>query len=278
MSGMGSRSWLAGAALVACLSGAPASAQVPEGPTAMTGDPCAGIVDPPMDASLLPIMQPGARLTPPPPAPGAAKAMADQRARDWPDLCRYRDANAKVKAPPAAVFMGDSITEAWGVADPGFFSGRFLDRGISGQTSPQMLLRFRPDVIALRPRVVHILAGTNDIAGNTGPTSEAAFEGNIQSMVELAKAHHIRVVIASILPMDALGWRPDYRPAGEVRRLNAWLKSYAARAGASYLDYYSHLANPAGGFRHELSNDGVHPNLTGYAIMRRLAVAAIGAG
>src|SRR5207245_2854716 len=124
-----------------------------------------------------------------------------------------------LKRPPQAVFMGDSITEAWGIADPGFFKGGFVDRGISGQTSPQMLLRFRADVVALRPAVVHILAGTNDIAGNTGPTSERAFEDIIQSMVELAKAHHIRVVIASILPMDRLGWRPDYRPAGEVRRL-----------------------------------------------------------
>lgn len=248
-----------------------------EGPTAMVGDPCAGIVDRPMDASLLPMLQPGAKIVPPPPDPGQAKAMADQRAKDWPNLCRYRTANAALKRPPRAVFMGDSITEAWGVADPRFFSGGVVDRGISGQTSPQMLLRFRADVIALKPRVVHIMAGTNDVAGNTGPTSERAFEDNIESMVELAKAHHIRVVIASILPMDRLGWRPDYRPAGEVRRLNAWLRAYAARAGAAYLDYYSRLATPDGGFRKDLSNDGVHPNLTGYAIMRKLAGPAIAA-
>lgn len=266
---------LAATAALSLLAGR-AAAQGSAGPTAMVADPCAGIVQQPMDASLLPIMQPGAKLRPPPPDPAAAKAMAEQQAKDWPNLCRYRTANAAVTRPPKAVFMGDSITEAWGVADPGFFSGGVLDRGISGQTSPQMLLRFRADVVALKPRVVHILAGTNDIAGNTGPTSERAFEDNIESMVELAQAHHIRVVIASILPMDVLGWRPDYRPAGEVRRLNAWLRAYAGRAGAVYLDYYSHLATPEGGFRKDLSNDGVHPNTTGYAIMRRLASPAIG--
>jgi lysophospholipase L1-like esterase len=139
-----------------------------------------------------------------------------------------------------------------------------------------MLLRFRSDVVALHPKVVHLLAGTNDIAGNTGPTSERAFEDNVASMVELAKARHIRVVIASILPMDAIGWRPDYRPAEQVRRLNAWLKAYSAKAGVSYLDYYSHLTTAQGGFRRELSNDGVHPNLAGYAVMRKLADQAIG--
>lgn len=261
-----------------CLVAAPAGARAADAPTAMVADPCAGIPDQPLDSSLLPMLQPGARITPPPPNPSAAQAMAEQRAKDWPNLCRYRAANAALKRRPTAVFLGDSITEAWAIADPDFFTRGVVDRGISGQTSPQMLLRFRADVIALKPRVVQILAGTNDIAGNTGPTSERAFQDNIQSMAELAKAHHIRVVIASILPMDKLGWRPDYRPADEVRRLNAWLRAYAARAKVSYLDYYSHLATPEGGFRRDLSNDGVHPNLVGYAIMRQLAARAIKAG
>jgi lysophospholipase L1-like esterase len=269
---------LASAAAVAlCLSARPGRAEVAAGPTAMVADPCAGVVEHPMDASLLPALQPGGKFVPPPPPDEATlKAMAEQRAKDWPDLCRYQAANAALTSPPRAVFMGDSITESWGIADPGFFSGGVVDRGISGQTSPQMLLRFRADVIALKPKVVHILAGTNDIAGNTGPTSERQFEDNIESMVELAKAHHVRVVIASILPMAALGWRPEYRPAGEVQRLNAWLRAYAASVGATYLDYYSRLATPEGAFRPDLSNDGVHPNLKGFAIMRAMAARAIG--
>jgi lysophospholipase L1-like esterase len=268
--------WAGGAAAGLCLIATPGLAEVAVGPTAMVADPCAGVVDHPMDTTLLPMLQPGAKIVPPPSDPAAAKAAAELRAKDWPNLCRYQAANAALKRAPRAVFMGDSITEAWGIADPGFFSGEFVDRGISGQTSPQMLLRFRSDVVALKPKVVHILAGTNDVAGNTGPTSERAFEDNIETMVDLAKAHNIRVVIASILPMDAIGWRPEYRPAEEVRRLNAWLRDYSAKASVTYLDYYSALAAPDGGFRRDLSNDGVHPNLTGYAIMRRLAADAIG--
>ena len=273
------RGWASVATAFAALwlSAGPGEAEVAAGPSAMVADPCSGIVQQPMDAGLLPLMQPGATLTPPPPDEAAMKAMAAQKAQDWPNLCRYHAANAALKSAPSAVFMGDSITEAWAIADPGLFSGGVVGRGVSGQTSPQMLLRFRADVIALHPGVVHIMAGTNDIAGNTGPTSERAFEDNIESMVEMARAHHIKVVIASILPMDTLSWRPDYRPAGEVRRLNDWLRAYAASAGVSYLDYYSHLATPEGGFRHDLSNDGVHPNLTGYAIMRGLAAKAISA-
>jgi lysophospholipase L1-like esterase len=275
VSGFQLKAWAAAVAAVVCLAGEPALAEELGDLTAMVADPCSGIVDHPMDQSLLPILQPGSRLLPPPADPDAIKAMIDQRARDWPNLCRYRAANAALKQAPDAVFMGDSITEAWAIADPGFFTGGLVGRGISGQTSPQMLLRFRADVVALKPRVVHILAGTNDIAGNTGPTSERAFQDNIESMVELAKAHHIQVVLASILPMDSLSWAPRYRPAEEVRRLNRWLRSYAATAGVTYLDYYSLLTTPEGGFRKDLSNDGVHPNLAGYAIMRKLANQAL---
>ena len=269
--------WVAAAALVAGLGAGSSLAEVPAGPTAMVADPCSGVSDRPLDASLRPMLQPGGRLKPPSAeeAAAAGRAMADQRAKDWPNLCRYGAANAATKHSPKVVFMGDSITELWKVADPGFFSADRLDRGISGQTSPQMLLRFRSDVVALRPRTVHILAGTNDIAGNTGPTSETAFKDNIESMVDLARAHHISVVLASILPMGSIGWQPQYRPAEEVRRLNQWLRDYAARRGATYLDYYSRLATADGAFRPDLSNDGVHPNLAGYTIMRELADKAL---
>ena len=203
------------------------------GPTAMVADPCAGAVQQPLNESLRLMLQPGGHMKPPSPeeAAAAGKAMAEQRVKDWPDLCRYPAANAAVKHPPKVVFMGDSITELWKIADPGFFSNDRVDRGISGQTSPQMLLRFRSDVVDLKPRTVHILAGTNDIAGNTGPTNEKAFKDNIESMVELAKTHHIHVVLASILPMGSIGWQPQYRPAEEVRQLNRWLRDYAARSG-----------------------------------------------
>lgn len=278
MSGIDRNALMAVAAVVAVLGDQPALAQGAVGPTAMLADPCAGKVEHPLDKGLRPMLEPGGRIKPPSPeaAAAAGKAMAEERAKDWPDLCRYRAANAAIKHAPRIVFMGDSITELWAIADPGFFSDKWVDRGISGQTSPQMLLRFRSDVVALKPGAVHILAGTNDIAGNTGPTSERAFEDNIESMVDLAKAHHIRVVLASILPMASIGWQPQYRPAEEVRRLNRWLRAYAARNHASYLDYYSRLATPDGAFRPELSNDGVHPNLAGYAIMRKLAVKALG--
>lgn len=266
-------------AAVASLGVTSSHAQAIDAPTAMVADPCSGVVEHPLDASLRPMLQPGARFTPPKPQPeqaaAAAKAVAEQRARDWPDLCRYRASNAALKSPPRVVFMGDSITEAWAIADPEFFSGDVVDRGISGQTSPQMLLRFRADVIALHPQVVHILAGTNDIAGNTGPTTEQDFEDSIESMVELAKAHGVRVVLGSIPPMASISWAPQYRPAEEVRRLNDWLRAYAARAGVAYVDYYDGLARADGAFRPELSADGVHPNITGYAIMRALAESAI---
>ena len=265
------------AAALSVLGLSPAGAEEAAGPTAMVEDPCAGVVDHPFDASFRPMLEPGAHFTPPPADPAAAKAMADQRARDWANLCRYRAADKAQAAAAKAVFMGDSITELWAIADPALFSSGVVGRGISGQTSPQMLLRFQADVVALHPRVVHILAGTNDIAGNTGPTSEEDFERNVASMVEIAQAHGIRVLLGSIPPMASLGWQPQYRPAGEVRRLNSWLQAYAARSGATYVDYYSRLATPDGAFRPELSNDGVHPNLVGYAIMREVAERAIGA-
>jgi len=192
-------------------------------------------------------------------------------AGDWAGLCRYRTANASVSsgsAGPGVVFMGDSITENWALDDPAFFEHGIVGRGISGQTSAQMLVRFRSDVVALRPRAVHILAGTNDVAGNTGPTSAQDYENNMMSMVEIAQANHIRVILGSIPPCAAFNWRPEVDPRPWIRQLNAWLRAYAARSHVEFIDYYSILAGPSGELRADLSNDGVHPNRSGYRLMR----------
>jgi neutral ceramidase len=199
-------------------------------------------------------------------------------ARDWAGLCRHHAANeTAARARTGVVFIGDSITENWLMADPAFFSGGVVNRGIGAQTSAQMLLRFRSDVVRLRPRAVHILAGTNDVAGNNGPTSPAAFQGNIESMVELARAHGIRVILGSIPPAAVFSWRPALRPAPRIVALNAWLRDYARRNDLTYVDYHAALAGPAGELRAELGNDGVHPNRDGYVLMRRLAAQAIDA-
>ena len=194
---------------------------------------------------------------------------------DSAKLGAYRGGNAELLARPAAarrvVFMGDSITEYWktgtlSLADmPGF-----VNRGISGQTTPQMLLRFRPDVVDLAPQVVVILGGTNDIAGNTGPTTLAAIEGNIASMAELARAHGIRVVLGSVLPAATYYWAPEIKPAETIVALNLWLRDYARRQGYGYVDFHGAMADAAHGLRKEYSEDGVHPNAAGYALMNRL--------
>ena len=214
----------------------------------------------------------------------------EARLRDWPALGRYRDANAKV-APPSkgerrVVFMGDSITDSWD--DPwagGFFPGRpYVDRGISGQTTPQMLIRFRPDVLALRPTVVVILAGTNDLAGNTGPTTLEAVEDNLASMAELAYANNVRVVFASLLPVSDYEKRDGKqivqtarRPPAQILALNEWMRSYAAAHGSTYLDYHAAMADEKGFLRDELSDDGLHPNAKGYEVMAPLAERAVAA-
>jgi lysophospholipase L1-like esterase len=219
----------------------------------------------------------------------ARATRAETRLKDWPALARYGDANSKTAAPAKdetrVVFMGDSITDSWD--DPkygGFFPGKpFIDRGISGQTTPQMLIRFRADVIALKPRVVVILAGTNDIAGNTGPMTLAAIEDNLSSMFELAHANGIRVVFASVLPISDYEKTKDgqpiirtkQRPPEQILELNAWLKKYAALHGQIYLDYFSAMADPQGFLKEELSEDGLHPNQKGYAVMAPLAEQAI---
>jgi lysophospholipase L1-like esterase len=192
--------------------------------------------------------------------------------QDWPALCRYRAANqsAAAGAPPRLVLMGDSITENWALGDAEFFQGGILNRGISGQTTPQMLVRFRADVITLKPAAVQILAGTNDVAGNTGPTRAQDFKDNIMSMAELARAHGIRVILGSIPPTAAFNWRPQLNPVPRIRELNAWLRDYASQNGFDFIDYYAALAGPSGELRGDLGNDGVHPNRAGYRMMRGL--------
>lgn len=208
-------------------------------------------------------------------------ASMQQQLADWPQLNRYRADNAQL-APPApgqarVVFFGDSITDAWGRAKgTTFFPGKpYINRGISGQTTAQMVLRFRQDVIDLHPAAVIILAGTNDIAGNTGLATLPMIEDNFRAMTELAQASHIRVILASVLPTSDYSWHRGLQPAGKIRALNAWLRSYAASCGATYLDYYSALANAQGGMDERLASDGVHPTPTGYAIMAPLAQQAI---
>ncbi|MDE2435685.1 MAG: SGNH/GDSL hydrolase family protein [Sphingomonadales bacterium] len=196
---------------------------------------------------------------------------------DWAWLCRYRAENARLDPahPPRVVFMGDSITQGWIDADPAFFAQGYADRGISGQTTPQMLVRFWQDVIALRPSVVHIMGGTNDIAGNTGPTTPEAWQNAVRAMVTLAKANHIAVIVGSIPPSNHFGWSPAQQPAPWITRLNAWLKDYAKAEGLVYADYHSALAGPQDELPAGYGADGVHPNSAGYAVMRPIAEQAI---
>jgi acyl-CoA thioesterase-1 len=200
--------------------------------------------------------------------------------RDWPDLARYRDDDAKLGAPAKGesrvVFLGDSITEMWALSES-FHGKPYVNRGISGQTTPQILLRFRQDVIALQPKVVVILAGTNDIAENTGPITLAAIEDNLTSMVDLAKRNGIRVVLSSLVPAFQYPWRPELAPVEKIRALNDWMKDYAAKERVVFLDYHSAMANEKRGLKAELSEDGVHPNKAGYAVMAPLAEKEIAA-
>lgn len=231
-----------------------------------------------------------------PPAADCAQEKAtvtrlESRLSDWPALARYREDNTRLapaaKGEARVVFMGDSITDLWD--NPGygaFFPGKpYVNRGISGQTTPQMLIRFRPDVIALQPKVVVILAGTNDIAGNTGPMTMDAIEANLASMADLARANNIRVVLASLLPVSDYEKNKDgqpiiqtkRRPPEQIKTLNAWIKEYAAKNGHTYLDYYSAMVDEKGFLKDELSNDGLHANDKGYAVMGPLAEQAIAA-
>ena len=206
---------------------------------------------------------------------------AEQRANDWPFLCRYRDANAALTEGderPDVVFMGDSITEGWIQADPSFFAKNdYVDRGISGQSSSQMVARFQQDVVALNPRAVHIMAGTNDIGGATGPITEEEFVWNIRAMLDMAKANDIAIVLATIPPMSRLLPRRDFNVRPIVRQLNARLAGLAEEYGVEFVDYYTPMALADGAFDPQLANDGVHPTRAGYAVMGPLAQAALDA-
>lgn len=209
-----------------------------------------------------------------------SSALAQTAQTDWAALGRYQSANAQLGPPKAGeqrvVFMGNSITQDWAPLFDSLFPGKpYVGRGISGQTTPQMLVRFRQDVIAPKPKVVVILGGTNDIAGNTGPSTLEMIEDNLASMTELAKANGIRVVLVSVLPAADYPWKKGMEPAPKIIALNTWLKQYAASAGAVYLDLHSAMDDGHGGMRAELSADGVHPNAAGYALMAKLTAPAI---
>ena len=204
----------------------------------------------------------------------------DALENDWANLAKYRDANAKL-APPGpnesrVVFYGNSITEVWAKDFPTMFPGQpYIGRGISGQTTPQLLVRFNQDVVALKPKVVVILAGTNDIAGNTGPSTIEMIEDNLRSMAEIAKANGIRVVLSSVLPVYDYPWRPGLEPAPKIMAVNAWMKDYARKTGAVYLDYHSAMQDARHGMREGLASDEVHPTEAGYRVMAPLAEKAI---
>jgi len=201
---------------------------------------------------------------------------------DFGNLGRYRDANSKLGSPSAnedrVVFLGDSITDIWHL-DKSFPGKPYVNRGIGGQTTPQMLIRFRPDVIALSPKVVVILAGTNDISGNTGPMTLGEIEGNLQTMAELARLYGIRVVLAAVLPVNDYSERSKLffplRPPDQILELNRWIKGYAARNNFIYLDYFSAMVDEKGLLKRDLSEDGLHPNDKGYRVMAPLTQKAI---
>lgn len=201
-------------------------------------------------------------------------------AQDWANLKRFQRNNAALMASGVdknrVVFMGNSITEGWSSIRPGFFVGKsYINRGIGGQTTPQMLVRFRQDVINLKPKAVVILAGINDIAGNTGPSTVEMIYDNIISMVELARANKIKVVLCSVLPVFHLPWRPELKPAGTVMELNALLKAYANKQNVLYLDYFTAMADDSNGLKEALGSDGVHPNRAGYLVMEPLLEKAL---
>jgi len=200
--------------------------------------------------------------------------------QDWANLARFKEENAKLGLPAAGekriVFMGNSITQYWQEFSPGFFKDKpYINRGISGQTTPQMLVRFRADVVALKPAVVVILAGINDIAGNTGPSTLEMIMDNLTSMAEIAAANGIKIVMSSVLPAYDFPWRPGLKPAEKVFTLNGMIKKYANQHGFVYLDYFSAMTDLRKGMNSAYSDDGVHPNKAGYHVMEPLTEAAI---
>lgn len=197
-------------------------------------------------------------------------------AQDWAQFGRYETANSEVKTKPKAVFMGDSITDGWASADPDFFTANnFVGRGISGQTTSHMLVRFRRDVVDHAPKYVLILAGTNDIAKNNGDITLENTLGNIISMCEIAKANKIIPIICSVLPADHFYWRPGVKPAEDIVKLNEMLKEYADSKKIQYIDYYSVLADETGALPKQHAEDGVHPNLSCYKIMEKIVLESL---
>lgn len=202
------------------------------------------------------------------------------QAQDWANLNKYQSENAMLRhvvpGEKRVVFMGDSITEFWSISDPEYFRTRsYINRGISGQTTPQMLERFQADVVALQPDTVVILAGINDIAGNTGPTTLDNIANNLYSMAELARANQIKVILCSVLPAYDFPWNPNQKPAEKIIALNTMIKNYADEKGILYLDYFSSMKDERNGLKAEYSGDGVHPNKKGYQIMAPLAEKVI---
>ncbi|RPH03559.1 MAG: acylhydrolase [bacterium TMED46] len=203
--------------------------------------------------------------------------MEDSKSLDWANLARYEDDNLKVGLPKkderSVVFMGDSITEEWSNLYPEYFTEKgYMNRGIGGQTTPQMLIRFKPDVIDLKPEIVVILAGTNDIAGNTGPSNAKMITDNIFSMAEIAKAYQVKVVLSSILPVYEYDWAREIKdPPSIIQAVNDALKQYAIDQGLIYLDYFSSMVDERQGLNSDYTFDGVHPNESGYILMSSLA-------
>lgn len=284
------RSVIAGVALMmAMVSGGVQAQEVSSAPAVgMIDNPCP--VMPPKPQPVIDLeeamIRPGPvnlpaimALTQKPDYQAYAAAKTAREAADWAGLCVYREDNAALAAGgvrPDVVMMGDSITENWARADEALFAEkRIVGRGVGGQASAQMLVRFRADVIALRPRVVHILAGTNDVAGNGGLTSPDAYRNTIMSMVDLARANGIQVVLGALLPAERFFWRPGLKPADQIVALNDWLRTYAAEQGVAFVDYHAALTNERGGLPGALSVDGTHPNRDAYAIMDRLLLAAV---
>jgi lysophospholipase L1-like esterase len=200
-------------------------------------------------------------------------------AQDWPNLDRFKNANEELKKMPVdkerIVFMGNSITENWIKTYPDYFSGHFVNRGISGQTTPQMLIRFRADVVDLKPAVVVILAGTNDIAGNTGPSTLEMIMDNLKSMTEIAQSNSIKVLLCSVLPAYDYSWSPGKEPNVKIPELNKMIRNYADKNNIIYVDYFSAMADDKNGMKKELTHDGVHPTAAGYDVMQPIIEKAI---
>jgi lysophospholipase L1-like esterase len=229
----------------------------------------------PLDADLLDYVRDPVAL-----AAREARVVA-LRVRDWPNLGQYREANrALAGIPPQAVFIGDSLTEFWLAGDPGLFhhgptNRGVINRGVSGQTSPQILLRFMADVVQLKPVVVHLLCGGNDLAGMTGPTTFTDYQNNIIAIVTLACAFDVRVILGSVTPAGMSALRAGIDPRARISEINAWLKVLAVERGLIFADYHCALATPDGSMRTEFSRDGVHPTAAGYEVMRPIVLDAL---